>query len=62
MIFGIPKEVPPFKGTDEYRVGLSPMGAQELILCGAQVYVESKAGEGAGFSDSEYEHAGATIV
>jgi alanine dehydrogenase len=62
MFFGIPKEVPPFKGTDEYRVGLSPMGAQELILCGAQVYVESKAGEGAGFSDSEYEHAGATIV
>jgi alanine dehydrogenase len=62
MIFGIPKEVPPFKDTDEYRVGLSPMGAQELILCGAKVYVESKAGEGAGFSDSEYEEAGATIV
>jgi alanine dehydrogenase len=62
MIFGVPKEVPPFKDTEEYRVGLSPMGAQELILRGAQVYVESKAGEGAGFSDGEYEQAGATIV
>jgi alanine dehydrogenase len=62
MIFGVPKEIAPFKGTEEYRAGLSPMGAQELILCGAKVYVESKAGEGAGFSDAEYEHAGATIV
>ena len=62
MQFGVPKEIPPFKGTEEYRVGLSPMGAQELILCGAKVYVESKAGEGAGFSDSDYEKAGATIV
>ena len=62
MIFGVPKEVPPFKGTDEYRVGLSPMGAQELLLCGAEVYVESRAGEAAGFSDADYEQAGATVV
>ncbi len=62
MQFGVPKEIPPFKGTDEYRVGLSPMGAQELTLCGAKVYVESKAGDGAGFSDRDYEKAGATIV
>ena len=62
MQFGVPKEIPPFKGTDEYRVGLSPMGAQELILCGAKVYVESKAGDGAGFSDGDYEKAGATVV
>jgi alanine dehydrogenase len=62
MIFGVPKEVAPFKGTDEYRVGLSPMGAQELLLCGAKVYVESRAGEAAGFSDADYEQAGATVV
>jgi len=62
MIFGVPKEIPPFKGTEEYRVGLSPMGAQELVLCGAKVYVESKAGAGAGFSDNDYERAGATVV
>jgi alanine dehydrogenase len=62
MIFGVPKELPLFKNSDEYRVGLSPMGAQELIAHGAKVYVESKAGEKAGFSDQEYEKAGATIV
>ncbi|UCC12056.1 MAG: alanine dehydrogenase [candidate division WOR-3 bacterium] len=62
MNFGVPKELPPFKQTPEYRVGLSPMGAQELILCGAKVYVETKAGDGAGFSDADYEKAGATIV
>ncbi|UCD19792.1 MAG: alanine dehydrogenase [candidate division WOR-3 bacterium] len=62
MIFGVPKEIPPFKDIEEYRVGLSPMGAQELILCGAKVYVESKAGIGAGFSDADYEKAGATVV
>lgn len=62
MIFGVPKEIPPFKGIEEYRVGLSPMGAQELVLCGAKVYVESKAGQAAGFSDADYEKAGATVV
>jgi alanine dehydrogenase len=62
MIFGIPKELPPFKETPEYRVGLSPMAAKELILNGAQVYVETKAGEGAGFSDNEYQKAGAKVV
>ncbi len=62
MIFGIPKELPLFKETPEYRVGLSPMAAKELILCGAQVFVESKAGEGAGFSDDDYQKAGANIV
>ena len=62
MIFGVPKEMPPFKDTPELRVGLSPMGVKEILLSGAKVYVESKAGEGAGFSDHEYEKAGATIV
>lgn len=62
MNFGVPKEIPPFKETEEYRVGLTPQGAQELVLCGAKVFVESKAGEGAGFLDAEYENAGATVV
>ncbi|MBN2621080.1 alanine dehydrogenase [candidate division WOR-3 bacterium] len=62
MIFGIPREIPPFKDTPEYRVGFSPMAAKELILRGAQFYVETKAGEGAGFSDDDYTEAGATIV
>lgn len=62
MIFGIPREVPPFKNTPEYRVGFSPMAAKELMLYGAQFYVETKAGEGAGFTDEDYEKAGATVV
>lgn len=62
MIFGIPREIPPFKNTPEYRVGFSPMAAKELMLYGAKFYVESKAGEGAGFPDEDYEKAGATIV
>ncbi len=62
MIFGVPKELPPFKDTPEYRVAFSPMGVHELMSHGAQVYVESKAGEGAGFSDLDYEKAGASVV
>ncbi len=62
MIFGVPKELPPFKDTPECRVGFSPMGVHELMSYGAKVYVESKAGEGAGFSDTDYEKAGGIIV
>lgn len=62
MIFGVPKELPPFIDTPEYRVGLSPMGVQELKLYGAEVYIETKAGEEAGFTDGDYEKAGGTIV
>jgi|UniRef100_A0A7V3RH68 alanine dehydrogenase len=62
MNFGIPKELPPFKEIPEYRVGLSPMAVKELLILGAKVYVESGAGEGAGFTDEEYVKAGAEIV
>ncbi len=62
MIFGVPKELSEGKDTPEMRVGISPMGAQELIHHGATVYVESKAGEGAGFTDENYIKAGANIV
>lgn len=62
MIFGIPKELPLYKEMPEYRVGLSPMGVRELVEHGAEVYVETYAGEGAGFSDADYEKAGAKIV
>jgi len=62
MIFGIPKELPRFREIPEFRVGLSPMGVKELIEHQAQVYVESGAGAGVGFSDMDYEKAGASIV
>jgi len=58
MFIGIPKESRPF----EYRVGLSPAGVELLSQNGHQIFVEHEAGMGAGFSDLEYEQAGARIA
>ena len=58
MNIGIPKERRPF----EYRVGMTPAGVQMLTQSGHKVYVERDAGLGAGFSDLEYEAAGARIA
>lgn len=58
MNIGIPKERRPF----EFRVGLPPAGVELLTRHKHKVYVEHDAGMGAGFSDQEYENAGATIV
>ena len=58
MNIGIPKEQRPF----EFRVGLSPAGVDILTQRGHRVYVEHDAGTGAGFSDHEFEQAGARIV
>jgi len=58
MNIGIPKERRPF----EYRVGLSPAGIQMLTGGGHFCFIEHDAGIGAGFSDQDYEVAGARIV
>jgi alanine dehydrogenase len=58
MNIGIPKETRPF----EFRVGLSPAGADMLTRSGHAVFVEHAAGAGAGFSDASYEEAGAKVV
>ena len=58
MRVGVPKEVK----IHEYRVGLTPAGAGELVRHGHEVAVESGAGEGAGITDAEYVAAGARIV
>ena len=58
MIIGVVKEIK----TQEYRVGAPPLAAGVLAQAGHQVLVETKAGEGSGFSDEEYVKAGATIV
>src|SRR5581483_2028115 len=55
---GVAKEIK----TDEYRVALTPAGARELVQRGHEVLVETTAGEGSAFPDSEYERAGARIV
>ena len=58
MIIGVPKEI---KG-QEYRVALLPSAAYQLIKRGHKVVVEHNAGAGIGYSDADYESAGATIV
>ncbi len=58
MLIGCPKEIKP----QEYRVGLTPNAAREAIAHGHAVIVETLAGAGAGFPDSDYTEAGAEIV
>jgi alanine dehydrogenase len=55
---GVAKEIK----TDEYRVALTPAGARELAQHGHDVLVETTAGEGSAFADSDYERAGARIA
>lgn len=58
MIIGVPKEIK----NNENRVALTPGGAQELVKRGHVVYVQSTAGDGSGFSDSDYVDAGAQML
>ena len=58
MLVGIPKEIK----NHEYRVGMTPSGVYELVRNGHQVMVQTDAGSGIGFSDSDYTTAGATII
>jgi alanine dehydrogenase len=58
MIVGVTKEIK----QHEYRVGLTPGSARELVLHHHQVVVESGAGTGTGFDDDDYRRAGAMIA
>lgn len=58
MIIGVPKEIK----IEEFRVGLTPVGARELVRGRHTVLVETGAGEGSGFPDDEYRKAGAGIL
>ncbi len=58
MKIGVAKEIK----SDEFRVALTPSGAKELHARGHDVAVETQAGVGSGFSDADYEAAGARIV
>ena len=58
MIIGIPKEIK----NEEYRVGLTPFSAHELVTHGHTVLVEKDAGLGIGFTDADYEAAGVTVM
>ena len=58
MIIGVPKEVK----DHEDRVGLTPAGVKALSEAGHTVLVETQAGAQSGFSDDEYQNAGAEMV
>ncbi|MCA8883885.1 MAG: alanine dehydrogenase [Rhodobacteraceae bacterium] len=58
MIVGTPKEIK----NHEYRVGLTPESAAEMVAHGHRVLVETGAGLGIGADDAAYIGAGAQIV
>ena len=58
MIIGTTKELK----NHEYRVGLTPDNVQAYTRRGHEVYIETGAGLGAGFTDEEYKAAGAQIL
>src|SRR5918997_482263 len=57
-VVGIPKEIKDMEG----RVSMQPDGVAELVHHGNEVLVQAGAGDGAGFSDEEYDEAGARLV
>ena len=58
MLIGVPKEIK----NHEYRVGLTPAGARELVANGHQVIVQRDGGKAIGLTDEQYARAGAQIV
>jgi alanine dehydrogenase len=58
MRIGVPKEIK----SDEYRIGMLPVGAEMMVKAGHEVLVETHGGDGSGFSDEDYVRAGAKIV
>ena len=58
MRIGVPKETKPMEG----RVALIPAAVGELVSAGHEVFVESGAGLGSGYSDDDYLTVGAKVV
>lgn len=58
MRVGVPKEIK----NHEYRVGLTPTAVRELVHNGHEVAVETQAGAAIGFTNEEYQAAGAQIL
>ncbi len=58
MIIGVPKEIK----AGEKRVAMTPQGVDALVSHHHRVLVEKGAGAGSGFSDREYERAGAILI
>jgi alanine dehydrogenase len=58
MLIGVPKEIK----NHEYRIGLTPAGARELISHGHKVMVQRDGGKSIGLTNEMYQKAGAEIV
>ncbi|RIW29687.1 alanine dehydrogenase [Bacillus salacetis] len=58
MRIGVPTEIK----NNENRVAMTPAGVVNLTLFGHEVYIESGAGLGSGFTDEDYTAAGGHIV
>ena len=58
MIVGVPSE----SKRDEYRVGMLPVGVEEMTRAGHTVLVQAGAGLGSGLPDHDYLRAGAEMV
>jgi alanine dehydrogenase len=58
MLVGVPKEIK----SHEYRVGMTPASAREVVHHGHLALVEAGAGAGIGATDADYRAAGAEIV
>ena len=58
MRVGVLKEIK----KDEYRVALTPAGAELLTMKGHEVFIEASAGVVSGFDNDQYQKAGAEII
>ncbi|MDV6259872.1 alanine dehydrogenase [Rhodococcoides yunnanense] len=58
MKIGIPREIK----NHEYRVAITPAGVHELVSRGHEVIIETEAGAGSSFTDTDYKAAGAQIL
>jgi alanine dehydrogenase len=58
MLIGVPKEIK----NHEYRIGLTPAGAKELIKNGHDVMVQKNGGTSIGLDDEQYIAAGAKMI
>jgi alanine dehydrogenase len=58
MLIGVPKEIK----NHEYRIGLTPAGARELVGNGHRVIVQRDGGKSIGLTNEMYQKAGADIV
>lgn len=58
MIIGVPKEIK----NNENRVAMTPAGVVAVVQSGQTILIEKNAGTGSGFTDEEYQNAGAEIV